>query len=43
MIKKFKKIVIKIGSNSIVDPKLKKIKTKWLERLCKDVAKFHVL
>ena len=41
MIKKFKKIVIKIGSNSIVDPKLKKIKTKWLERLCKDVAQIH--
>ena len=41
MIKKFKKIVIKIGSNSIVDPKLKKIKTKWLERLCKDIAQIH--
>ncbi len=41
MIKKFKKIVIKIGSNSIVDPKTKIIKSKWLEKLCKDIAQLH--
>ena len=41
MIKKFNKIVIKIGSSSIVDPKTKKIKSKWLENLCKDVAQLH--
>ncbi len=41
MIKKFKKIVIKIGSNSIVDPKTKKIKSAWLENLCKDIARLH--
>ena len=41
MIKKFKKIVIKIGSNSIVDEKTKKIKSKWLDRLCKDIARLH--
>ena len=38
MIKKYKKIVIKIGSNSIVDSKTKKIKSKWLDSLCKDIA-----
>ena len=41
MIKKFKKIVIKIGSNSIVDSKTKKIKSKWLDKLCKDIAQLH--
>ena len=41
MIKKFKKIVIKIGSNSIVDSKTKKIKSKWLDKLCKDIARLH--
>ncbi len=41
MIKKFRKIVIKIGSNSIVDPKTKKIKSKWLDSLCKDIARLH--
>ncbi len=41
MINKFKKLVIKIGSNSIVDPKTKKIKSKWLDKLCKDIAKIH--
>ncbi len=41
MIKKFKKIVIKIGSNSIVDSKTKKIKSKWLDKLCKDISKLH--
>ena len=38
MIKKYKKIVIKIGSNSIVNSKTKKIKSKWLDNLCKDIA-----
>ncbi len=41
MIKKFKKIVIKIGSNSIVDSKTKKIKSRWLDTLCKDLSKLH--
>ncbi len=41
MIKNFKKIVIKIGSNSIVNPKTKRIKSKWLDILCKDIAKLH--
>ena len=38
MIKKYKKVVVKIGSNSIVDSKTKKIKSKWLENLCKDIS-----
>ena len=41
MINKYKKIVIKIGSNSIVNSKTKKIKSKWLISLCKDIAKIH--
>ncbi len=41
MIKKFKKVVIKIGSNSIVEYKSKKIKSKWLNNLCKDISKLH--
>ncbi len=41
MIKKFNKIIIKVGSNSIVEPKTKKIKSKWLDRLCKDIAQIH--
>ena len=41
MIKKFKKVVIKIGSNSIVEHKSKKIKSKWLNNLCKDISKLH--
>ena len=41
MIKNFKKIVIKIGSNSIVNPKTKKIKSNWLEKLCRDIAQLH--
>ena len=41
MINKFKKIVIKIGSNSIVDSKTKKIKSKWLDKLCKDLVKLN--
>ncbi len=42
MISKFKKIVIKIGSNSIIDPKTKRLKSKWLEKLCKDIAQLHI-
>ena len=41
MIKKFKKIVIKIGSSSIVDEKNKKIKTKWLNNICNDIKSIH--
>ena len=41
MINKFKKIVIKIGSSSIVDDKSKKIKTAWLNSICKDISTLH--
>ena len=41
MIKKFKKIVIKIGSSSIVNEKNKKIKIKWLNSICKDIKSIH--
>ena len=41
MIKKYKKIVIKIGSTSIVDEKTKNIKTKWLNSVCKDIKSIH--
>ena len=41
MISKFKKIVVKIGSSSIVDNKSKKIKTKWLNSICKDISDIH--
>ena len=37
MINKFKKIVIKIGSSSIIDEKTRKIKLKWLNSICKDI------
>jgi len=41
MISKFKKIVIKIGSSSIVDEKNKKIKTSWLRSICDDIHSIH--
>ena len=41
MINKYKKIVIKIGSSSIVNPKSKKINAKWMIKLCKDIKKYH--
>ena len=41
MINKYKKIVIKIGSSSIVNPKTKKINTKWMKKLCEDIKKYH--
>ena len=41
MIKKFKKIVIKIGSSSIVDEKTKKLKKTWLTSLCQDINFMH--
>ena len=41
MIKKFKKIVIKIGSSSIVSEKNNKIKIKWLNSICKDIKSIH--
>ncbi len=41
MINKFKKIVIKIGSSSIVNDKTKKIKKAWLESICKDIKHIH--
>ena len=41
MINKFKKIVIKIGSSSIVNEKSKKIKTGWLHSICNDINYMH--
>ena len=41
MINKFKKIVIKIGSSSIVNERTKIIKTKWLLAICRDIALIH--
>ena len=41
MINKYKKIVIKIGSSSIVNPKSKKINVKWMKKLCEDIKKYH--
>ena len=41
MINRFKKIVIKIGSSSIVDEKNKKIKTSWLRSICNDIQSIH--
>ena len=41
MINKYKKIVIKIGSSSIVNPMSKKINSKWMRKLCKDIEKYH--
>ena len=38
MINKFKKIVIKIGSSSIVDEKTGKVKIRWLNSICKDIS-----
>ena len=38
MINNFKKIVIKIGSSSIIDNKTKKINSKWLNSLCDDIS-----
>ena len=41
MISKFKKIVIKIGSSSIVNDKTKKLKKSWLKSMCKDISHIH--
>ena len=41
MINKYKKIVIKIGSSSIINDSTKKINSKWMDRLCKDIKKYH--
>ena len=38
-INKFKKIVIKIGSSSLINSKTGKIKKKWLNSLSSDIAK----
>ena len=39
MINKFKKIVIKIGSSSIINEKTGKVKIKWLNSICRDIKK----
>ena len=41
MLNNFKNIVIKIGSTSIIDPKTRTLKSKWIDDLCKDIAKIH--
>ena len=41
MINKFNKIIIKIGSSSIVNEKTKKIKASWLHSICKDINFLH--
>ena len=41
MINNYKKIVIKIGSSSIINSKNKKINSKWMEVFCKDIAQLH--
>ena len=38
-INKFKKIVIKIGSSSLINSKTGKIKKKWLNSLSSDISK----
>ena len=42
ILKKYKKIVIKIGSTTIVDQLLGKIKTKWLNSICSDIAELSI-
>ena len=37
MINKFKKIIIKIGSSSIINEKTGKVKIQWLNSICKDI------
>jgi len=41
MINKYKKIVIKIGSSSIISEKTKKIKVSWLNSICNDIKFLH--
>ena len=41
MLNKYKKIVIKIGSSSIVNPKSKKINKQWMKKLCEDIKQYH--
>ena len=38
IIKRYKKIVIKIGSSTIVDQATGKLNTKWLQSICSDVS-----
>ena len=38
MINNFKKIVVKIGSSSIINEKTNKVKISWLNSVCKDVV-----
>ena len=41
MINNYKKIVIKIGSSSIINNKTTKINSRWMTGLCKDIEKYH--
>ena len=41
MISKYKRLVIKIGSTSIIEDNTKKIKSYWLTSLCSDIANLH--
>ena len=38
LLKNYKKIVIKIGSTTIVDQSSGKIRTKWLHSICEDIV-----
>ena len=41
MINKYKKIVVKIGSSSIINSKTKKINSSWMNKFCRDLEKYH--
>ncbi len=41
MINKYKKIVIKIGSSSIINENTKKIRNVWLKSICSDISLLH--
>lgn len=38
MIKSYKKIVIKVGSSTIINEKTEKVKIRWLNSFCKDIS-----
>ena len=41
ILKKYKKIVIKIGSSTIINQSSEKLKTNWLKSICKDIFDLH--
>ena len=38
IIKHYKKIVIKVGSTTLINQSSGKLKSKWLSSICKDIA-----